>query len=70
VSGFKYAQVDSQWKLWNLPEQAIELVVWDSLGRFASRVPITGQTVAIQADRWNPILIRLRDGSVIRTILR
>lgn len=70
ASGFKYAQVDSQWKLWNLPEQAIELVVWDSLGRFASRVPITGQTVAIQADRWNPILIRLRDGSVIRTILR
>lgn len=67
---FKYAVVDDGWKLWDLPEQAFELVVWDPLGRIASRVMVSGQPISVHADLWNPVLIRLRDGSVIRTILR
>jgi hypothetical protein len=70
TSSFRYAQVGDVWKLWDLPEQAIELVVWDSLGRFTSKVALTGQPVTVQADRWNPVLIRMRDGNDIRTVLR
>ncbi|GIV55210.1 MAG: hypothetical protein KatS3mg039_1728 [Candidatus Kapaibacterium sp.] len=70
ASSLKYARIGEEWKLWDLPEQAVELVAWDSLGRFASRVAITGLPVIVRADCWSPVLIRLRDGSVIRTILR
>ncbi len=58
------------WKLWNFPDQAYELDWWDSLGRHVAKMSIESEPVILRADNWNPMLIRLRNGRVIREILR
>jgi hypothetical protein len=58
------------WKLWNFPDQACELDWWDSLGRHVAKMSIESEPVILRADNWNPMLIRLRNGCVIRAILR